>query len=110
MLLYRYKFLVNVICVRKNFFIFENTKHLKMKKLTLLLGAALIMGTTAFAGDGNKGCCKGKKEACATEKKTACEKGKGCCKKGEGKASASNAEVKKAPTKEAKATPAPKKS
>lgn len=73
-----------------------------MRKLTLLLGAALIMGTTAFAGDGHKdGCCKGKKEACAKEKKVACEKGKGCCKKGEGKSSASN-DAKKQPTKEAK--------
>lgn len=42
-----------------------------MKKITLLLGAALIMGTAAFAGDGKKdaGCCsKGKKEACHASK------------------------------------------
>lgn len=73
-----------------------------MKKITLLLGAALIMGTSAFAGDGHKdGCCKAKKENCTKEKKEACEKGKGCCKKGEGSSSASN-DAKKQPTKESR--------
>lgn len=81
-----------------------------MKKITLLLGAALIMGTASFAGDGHKdGCCKGKKEVAAKEKKEGCEKGKGCCKKGEGKTATTN-DVKKAPTKEAKNTTAVKKS
>jgi hypothetical protein len=50
-----------------------------MKKITLLLGAALIMGTAAFAGDGHKegGCCaKGKKEsASCCAKKTAGKSG-----------------------------------
>jgi len=55
-----------------------------MKKLGLLLGAAMILGTTTFAGDSDtKACCKGKKEACSKEKVEACEKGKGCCKKGD---------------------------
>lgn len=82
-----------------------------MKKISIVLGAALIMAGAAFAGDGNKsGCCsKGKKEACSTEKKVAHEKGGACCKK-DGKASASNVDVKKAPTKEAKSTNAVKKS
>lgn len=60
-----------------------------MRKLSLLLGTVMILGTAAFAGDNTKACCKGKKEACAKEKVAACEKGKGCCKKEEGaKASA----------------------
>ena len=51
-----------------------------MRKLTLLLGAALMIGTASYAGDAKKDCCKGKKEAC-------CKKGetKACCKKGETK-------------------------
>ncbi len=64
-----------------------------MKKISLLLGAALIMGTAAFAGDGNKGgcCSKGKKEAChgAKEKK---EKG-----------ASAQTDIKKAESKETKA-------
>lgn len=84
-----------------------------MKKLTLLLGAALIMGTASFAGDGHKdGCCKGKKEtaSCSKDKKEVASKGHGCCsKKGEGKTATAN-DVKKAPTKEAKSTVAEKKS
>jgi hypothetical protein len=82
-----------------------------MKKFTLLLGAALIMGASVFACDGKKdACCKGKKEtaaACHKDKKEVA--GKGCCKKGEGK-TATNNDVKKAPTKEAKNTAAVKKS
>jgi hypothetical protein len=78
-----------------------------MKKLTLLLGVALIMGASAFACDGKKdGCCKGKKEtaaACHKDKKEVAANGKGCCKKGEGKTATAN-DAKKAPTKEAKAT------
>lgn len=56
-----------------------------MRKLTLLLGAAFLLGTASYAGDGHKGCCKGKKETCSKEKKEKCEKGKGCCKKGDKK-------------------------
>lgn len=80
-----------------------------MKKITLLLGAALIMGASAFACDGKKdaSCCKGKKEtaaACHKEKKEVAANGKGCCsKKGEGKTATAN-DAKKAPTKEAKVT------
>lgn len=81
-----------------------------MKKLTLLLGAAFIMGATAFAHDGHKeGCCKGKKETCAKEKKEACAKGKGCCKKG-GEKTATASEATKSPVKEAKSSTAAKKS
>ena len=66
-----------------------------MKKLTLLLGAALIMGTAAFAHDGHKdGCCKGKKEACCAKDK------KGAKKSGEKTATANDAA--KTPVKEAK--------
>jgi len=82
-----------------------------MRKLTLLLGAAMIMGTAAFAGDGHKeGCCKGKKEACAKEKKEACAKGKGCCKKGEAKTASAGEVKKEAPAKNNKAAAADKKS
>lgn len=81
-----------------------------MKKLTLLLGTALVLGTAVYAGDGHKeGCCKGKKEACAKEKKEACAKGKGCCKKGEGKTATAN-DVKKSPAKENKGAENVKKS
>jgi hypothetical protein len=76
-----------------------------MKKITLLLGVALIMGASAFACDGKKdGCCKGKKD-----KKEVAAKEHSCCKKGEGKTATAN-DVKKAPTKEAKTTTAVKKS
>ncbi len=71
-----------------------------MKKLTLLLGAAFLIGTASYACDGGGKCCKGKKEACASEKKTACEKGKGCCKK----ETASNKDAKPQSTKETKTT------
>jgi hypothetical protein len=81
-----------------------------MKKLTLLLGAAFIMGTAAFAGDGHKdaGCCKGKKEtaSCSKDKKEVASKEHGCCKKGESKTAAND--VKKAPAKETKTTVAKK--
>lgn len=85
-----------------------------MKKITLLLGAALIMGTAAFAGDGHKegGCCsKGKKEtaSCSKDKKEVAGKGKGCCAKGEGK-TAAQVDAKKAAPKEMKATGTAKKS
>ena len=60
-----------------------------MKKITLLLGAALIIGTAAFAGDGKKeGCCsKGKKEAChsAKDKKEKGASAQADTKKAEGK-------------------------
>jgi hypothetical protein len=56
-----------------------------MKKLTLLLGAAFLLGTASYAGDGAKSCCK--KEGCTKEKKEACGKGKDCCKKCEKTAS-----------------------
>lgn len=85
-----------------------------MKKITLLLGAALIMGASAFACDGKKdaSCCKGKKEtaaSCHKDKKEVASKEHGCCKKGEGKTATAN-DVKKAPTKEVKTTTAEKKS
>lgn len=65
-----------------------------MKKITLLLGAALIMGTAAFAGDGNKGgcCSKGKKEHCSSAKK-----------EGDKKSTSAHADTKKAESKETKA-------
>lgn len=72
-----------------------------MRKLTLLLGAALLLGTASYAGD-NK-CCKGKKETCSKEKKEKCDKGKGCCKKGD-KKTASTTDAEKETTKDVKPT------
>ena len=77
-----------------------------MRKLTLLLGAAFLLGTATYACDGGGKCCKGKKETCSKEKKEACVKGKGCCKK----ETASNKDAKPASTKETKSTTAVKKS
>ncbi len=75
--------------------IFGYLKQVTMKKITLLLGAALIMGTAAFAGDGKKeGCCaKGKKEACHASKDKKDEK------KGTAQADAKKAEPKGAAVK-----------
>jgi hypothetical protein len=60
-----------------------------MKKLTLILGAFLIMGGASYA-HGDKACCKGKKTECSKEKKEACDKGKGCCAKKDKKTADNN--------------------
>jgi hypothetical protein len=79
-----------------------------MKKIALLMGAALIMGATTYACDGHKE--KGKKEACCSkDKKETADKGHACCKKGDGK-TATASDAKKAPTKETKNTAGTKKS
>jgi hypothetical protein len=66
--------------------IFDFTiNKITMRKITVLLGAAILLGTASYAGDGaKKDCCKGKKEAC-------CAKGKkeACCKKEDKKTTAS---------------------
>lgn len=64
-----------------------------MKKLTLILGALLIMGSASYA-HGGKACCKGKKTECSKEKKEACDKGKGCCSKKEKKTAENDAASK----------------